>query len=176
MDRTGEVDRARAGDREACARLFSRHWTVVRGWMCGALGDPHEAEDLTQQTFVRAFTRLRQLRDPACFEPWLRSIARSVLRNRMRRPPAQILRSERRVADPADLAGDAEMREHVRGALARLARNDRVILSLAVVEELPLARVSRFLDIPVTTLRRRLARAVARLGRSLEREGIRHAV
>jgi len=176
MDENEEIRRARSGDREACGRLFSRHWPLVRGWMLGVLRDPDEAEDLTQQVFLRAFTRLAQLRDPERFLPWLRAVARSVARNRLRRPAAPVRVVERESGDPAVRAQIAETRESVRRALGRLGARDRVLLTMVVVEELPLAGAARFLDVPVTTLRRRLARAAGRLGRSLEREGIRHAV
>jgi RNA polymerase sigma factor (sigma-70 family) len=80
------------------------------------------------------------------------------------------------VSDPAEDVAAAEERDRVRRALRRLGRRDRVLLSLVHVEDLPLAQAARFLDTPVTTLRRRLAAAVSRFRRSLEREGIRHAV
>jgi len=176
MDTVEEIIRARDGDRDACARLFAQAFPTVRAWMCGILGDPVEAEDLTQQTFLRAFERLGQLRDPERFWPWLRAVARSVARNRLRRRTPPPPRPERVVADPADDAARDEESRTVRRALRRLPRRDRVILSLVHVEDLPIAQAARFLDLPVTTLRRRLAAAVARLGRALAREGIHHAV
>jgi len=125
MDETALVGRARDGDRDACARLFTEAFPTVRAWMCGILGDPVEADDLAQQTFLRAYERMGQLRDPARFWPWLRAVARSVARNRLRRrsPPAP--RLERVVSDPAaDAARDEECRT-VRRALRRLSRKDR---------------------------------------------------
>ena len=79
------VERARTGDREACSRLFAESWGIVFVWMLGFTRDRAEAEDLTQQASLRAFTRLPQLRDPARFLPWLRKIARSVASMRRRR-------------------------------------------------------------------------------------------
>ena len=79
------VERARTGDREACSRLFAGSWGIVFAWMLGFTRDRVEAEDLTQQASLRAFTRLPQLRDPARFLPWLRKIARSVASMRRRR-------------------------------------------------------------------------------------------
>ena len=80
-----EVELARAGDRDACSRLFARSWRTVNAWMLGFTRDRMEAEDLTQQTFLRAFTRLPQLREPTRFMPWLRKVARSVAIGRPRR-------------------------------------------------------------------------------------------
>ncbi len=152
MDEMELVGRARDGDRDSCARLFAEAFPTVRAWMCGIIGDRAEAEDLTQQTFLRAFERLGQLRDPGRFWPWLRAVARSVARNRLRRRSPPSPRPERIVADPAvDVAIDEERRT-VRRALRRLSRKDRVILSLVHVEDLPLAQAARFLDMPVTTL------------------------
>jgi len=48
------VEQARAGDRVACSRLFAANWRLVYGWMLGFTRDRGEAEDLTQQAFLRA--------------------------------------------------------------------------------------------------------------------------
>ena len=72
------MERAFTGDREACSRLFAANWGIVYGWMLGFTRDRIEAEDLTQQAFLRAYTRLPQLRDHARFLPWLRKVARTV--------------------------------------------------------------------------------------------------
>ena len=164
------VLKARGGDREACARLFAANWSTVYAWMLGFTRDRGEAEDLTQQAFLRAWTRLPQLRDPARFMPWLRTVARTVAIGR-RRPRPVVLRPEPIGDDPSVSLEHRETREQVGRALDRLTPDDRSLLLLVFVEEIPLARVAALLETPVTTLRRRVADALKRFRVVVEREG-----
>ena len=169
------MEHARAGDREACSRLFAANWPVVYGWMLGFTRDRAEAEDLTQKAFLRAWTRMPQLRDPARFLPWLRKIARTVALGR-RGTPEVALRPEPVGADASAAVEHRERRQRVEAALGRLSAPDRSLLHLTYVEELPLARISALLDIPVTTLRRRIARALSRFRIAVERERRTHGL
>jgi RNA polymerase sigma-70 factor (ECF subfamily) len=164
------VETARTGDREACSQLFAANWRIVYGWMLGFTRDRILAEDLTQQAFLRAYTLLPQLRDPARFLPWLRKIARTVAL--ARRPGTEVRLQPEPAGD--DTAGVVEHRETerlVQNALARLSPRDRSLLLLFYVEELPLARIAALLETPLTTLRRRVARALLRFRVSVKREG-----
>lgn len=168
---TDDILRARDGDREACSRLFARHWRTVRAWLLGYTRDPGEAEDLTQQTFLRAYERLRQLRDPERFLPWLRKVAQTVARNRRRRGEPTGLEVEPVSEAAADAVERTEDRKAVAAALERVSRADRSLLALVYAEDLPLAQVARLLELPVTTLRRRLAASLRRFRVAFDREG-----
>jgi RNA polymerase sigma-70 factor (ECF subfamily) len=171
MSELDDIQLARTGDREACSRLFHRHWRTVYLWLRGRVASHEEAEDLTQQTFLRAYPRLRQLREASRFLPWLRRVAQTV--GSRRRSRAYTLERELRVGpeNPADLAVRRETRQVVQRALAKLPHRERSLLLLAHAEELPLAQVARLLELPVTTLRRRLAAALRNFRHALEREG-----
>ncbi|MEN8150053.1 MAG: sigma-70 family RNA polymerase sigma factor [Planctomycetota bacterium] len=168
-----QVEAARRGDREACAALFAAHWSMVHAWMLGFTRDRAEAEDLTQQAFLRAWTKIAQLREAGRFLPWLRTVARTVALGRPRRR-APVLRPEPVGDDPALALEDRERARRVDRALARLPSLDRSLLLLVYTEELPLARVAALEDMPVTTLRRRLADALARFRAAAQREGVTH--
>ena len=165
MEETDEIQRARRGDRDAASRLFARHWGTIHAYVLGQTGDRDRAEDLTQQAFLRAWAKLPQLRRPDRFLPWLRRVARTVVLNGRRGLEPRIEpRSE--APDPAAVAESGEDRAHVDRVLAGLGKNDRTLLLLVHLEELSLASVSRLLEIPVTTLRRRIERATARFERA----------
>lgn len=166
-----EILAAQGGDLDACSRLFARHWRTVRAWLTGFTRDRDEVEDLTQQTFLRAYERLRQLRDPDRFMPWLRKVARTAALSRGRR--REIVRCGLTpVGESAAAAAERrETRSLVARALDRLPRRDRSMLALVYTEDLPLARVAALLDLPPTTLRRRLAAALDRFRRALESAG-----
>ena len=76
------VEEAIAGSSAAERRLYRRYAPVVRAYCrCAAFGDDSRADDLVQETFVRAFRALGGLRDFARLRPWLYSIAANVCRD-----------------------------------------------------------------------------------------------
>jgi RNA polymerase sigma-70 factor (ECF subfamily) len=75
VDDAALVVAARAGDRAAFGQLYQRHAGMIHGLLLAHV--PHgEAEDLTQDVFVKAMRGLHELRDPAAVGPWLAAIAR----------------------------------------------------------------------------------------------------
>ena len=83
------VNAAQRGDREAFGELFSRFEQTVYAVALRRLGDHNEAEELCQDVFLQAMTKIGQLREPACFGGWLRSITHRLAINRIvRRAPA----------------------------------------------------------------------------------------
>src|SRR5262245_48169265 len=87
------VRRTLAGDREAFAQLYDRHARLVRAVAADA--GPGRSDDAVQETFLRAYRGLADLRSPDAFAGWLVGIARKVVRETHRRPGAAPL--------PADL-------------------------------------------------------------------------
>jgi RNA polymerase sigma-70 factor (ECF subfamily) len=68
------VGLARSGDRDAYGELIYRYQRQIYGLACVLLGDRSEAEDITQEAFLRAWLNLDMLSDPAKFAPWVRRI------------------------------------------------------------------------------------------------------
>lgn len=156
------VNRALAGDRESFAELVRRYQGGVQGLAYHLTGNFADAQDVVQETFVTAYTRLDQLRSPERFGSWLRTIAQNECRARWRRQGATApLGAE--PADPAR-AADEEMERgerwaHVRRVLARLPEPSRLTLTLHYLSDWPYADIAEFLDVPVTTVVGRLHRA-----------------
>ena len=69
------VAAAARGDREACGDLYGRYSRAVHGVLVARL-PPSDAEDVTQDVFMHAFTRVKDLRDPMAFAGWICAIAR----------------------------------------------------------------------------------------------------
>jgi RNA polymerase sigma factor (sigma-70 family) len=77
MDRNSDaelVDTARAGNRQAFGDLVNRYQRQIYGLACILLGDRSEAEDIAQETFLRAWLNFDLLSDPRKFGPWVRRI------------------------------------------------------------------------------------------------------
>ena len=101
------VLRARAGDHAAYGELVARHQGRVRGWLRHLCGDHAEADDLAQEAFVRAWTRLGDLKDAARFSSWLMRIAYN-----------EFLQSRRRAQKHKRLAERLATEQDVHGSMA----------------------------------------------------------
>ena len=77
--------RVSSGDIEAFGSLVARHERLIVSICRSMLGDEHDALDAAQDTFVRAYLSLGQLRDASRLRGWLRRIARSVCANKRKR-------------------------------------------------------------------------------------------
>lgn len=134
------VEAARGGGAAASpafAELYRRFVRVVHG-IALAHVSPADADDVTQEVFVRVHRGLPSLLDPAAFPAWICRLARNVAldhaRAGRRRPPATPLPDGR--AAPAAPATDDELRERVLRALARLPDAYRETLLLRLAEGL----------------------------------------
>jgi RNA polymerase sigma factor (sigma-70 family) len=84
------LERATKGDEVAFAQLVTQHRVFVYTICLSQVGHAAEAEDLTQEVFVRVFHDLAGLREPEKFLRWLRQVARNVCRMWWRRRPSRV--------------------------------------------------------------------------------------
>ena len=76
---------AQKGDRKAFALLVERYWDRLYRWLIHLSHDRHAAEDLTQETFLKAFAGLRLFREGSNFRAWIYRIAHNCFVNQQRR-------------------------------------------------------------------------------------------
>jgi len=153
---------ARAGERGAADELARRHYPAVLAALARQLGDPEEARDVAQDTFLAAFRGLAGLRTPRLFAVWLRRIARNQAHQVGRRraqAPAQIPLEQAPEAPAPALTREQRL---VRRALERLSRADREVLLLDGVGALTGAEIAAALGISRVAAYARLARARGR--------------
>ena len=156
---------AQTGDREALGRLLEGVQSRMRGYLRMLTRDAARADDLLQDVFLIAVRKLVFLRDPALFRPWLYRIATREARRRG--PPVGTPLDE--VAEPAGTDAleqaliDAETRARLRARVAELPPRSREVIALHYFEEMPLHDVAAVLDVPVGTVKSRLAYGLSRL-------------
>ncbi len=170
------VERARAGEPEAFARIVERHQGAafrVAWVLCGNAAD---AEEATQDAFVKAHGALGRFRTGSPLRPWLLAIAANEARNR-RRAAGRREHLALRVAGEAPAAASpsseslalvADRDAGLRAALARLGDADREVLWLRYFAELSEAETAAALDCRRGTVKSRTSRALARLRAELE--------
>lgn len=170
---------ARAGELWAQEALYQRYARMVLALSQRILAGRDDADDLAQDAFVYAFTRLDTLQNPQAFHAWLRSIVVRTASKRLRRQrlltrlglrrsepiePDSMISSEA----PVDVA--VELR-HVYSLVEKLPSEEHVALVLRRVEGMELLEIADEMKLSLATVKRRLASAEARLARATTKRG-----
>jgi RNA polymerase sigma-70 factor, ECF subfamily len=173
------VARVRAGDSEAFRGLLERHGRAVFRLAFRMSGNEHDAEEVVQETFLRAYRRLGDFEERAQFGSWLHRIAANcaydLLRGRSRRsarfspldaegePPDAV------AADPgADrLLAGGEVRQRVKVAMARMSELERSAFTLRHLEGLTTAEIADALGLPAEAAKQSVFRAVRKVREAL---------
>jgi RNA polymerase sigma-70 factor (ECF subfamily) len=158
-----------AGDLQAFERLVERHRDVVFRVVARLVPSDHEAEDITQDTFLRAFHRLERYRGEAPFRSWLLRIAHNTavthVTNAGRVPTHPLDAAGEEIAGAVEPGGPAEQlerrerRERLDTKLKGLGRAHRTVLVLRDIEGLSYEEIARITDSPVGSVKARLHRA-----------------
>lgn len=127
------VQLAMVGDQRARAGLYERFGSYVHG-VALSYADPDDADDIVQDAFVRAFDRLRALREPAAFGSWLAQIARNLARMKRRRD-LRLAPIDDQTPAP-DRSSDAVDGVEILAAIRSLPEAYRETLMLRLVEQL----------------------------------------
>jgi RNA polymerase sigma-70 factor (ECF subfamily) len=178
---------ARAGDPSAFSTLVERHTTAIYALAEKLLRDADEAEDATQETFIRAYNRLETFCGRSTFATWLYRIGINIchdhLRRRLRRQQIQehymeirdIDRSwpaECHSIDPEHAVLALEKCQTLSRALGQLSINYRTTLLLHDIEGLTISKVATLTKVPLSTAKSRLRRARLTLVTLLNEQGL----
>lgn len=161
-DDSALVAAAVAGDREAFAEIVRRHQGFVYGACMRVVKNPALAEDVAQETFLRAWRGLGDFRGDSQVRSWLYRIAYNLSLNavtRAREVPTDTIPERVAATGPAQAAVNAEMGEAFRTAVAQLPEDLREPLVLREVDHLSYEEISQRLDLPLNTVRTRIFRA-----------------
>ena len=165
------IDQCLNGRPDAFRQLVLRYERPVMSYLTRRLGDPEAAEEVAQESFVRAYFRLGTLKKGDAFFAWLLGISQRVMLESFRRHRRERGLSE--AADPVDPStdaatdGDSELAE----AVAALPDVYRDVTVLRYFGGLSCAEVSERLGVPLGTVTKRLSRAYGLLRESLASPG-----
>jgi RNA polymerase sigma-70 factor (ECF subfamily) len=175
------VSRARTGDAEAFRQLVERHSRPIFRVAYRMTGNQHDADDVVQETFLRAYRQLDSFEERANFSTWVHRIAINCSLDFMRvrgrhgkhlvpvnddEHPQRELASE--APQPDRLVLSAELQQHVSQALERLSGNERTAFVLRHFEGMPVEEIGRTLGIQVSAAKHTIFRAVKKLREALE--------
>lgn len=172
--------RTAAGDRDAFDAIVAGHSASVYRLARALTRDPAAAEDVLQQTFLSAWQAAPQFRGEASVRTWLLTIARHAAqrhRERAAREPvddtpleALGIRAGWGGPSPETLLLAAESRDRVAAALASLDADDREVLTLRDLEDVPGETTARLLGLSLAAMKSRLHRARLKLAAALTKE------
>ena len=184
------VDRAEAGDAQAFETLVIRYQDRVYNLLCRLTGSGEDAEDLTQETFLKAYRALSSFRRGSKFYTWLFRIAvnagyshgrKRALRQRVEgvsldaptnldREHDPAWRDQMSTADPgpSEELEKRQLCERVRRGLAKLDDDFRAVVLLRDIEGMDYGSISETLDISYAAVRSRLHRARSKLAHVLK--------
>lgn len=177
------IERVRGGDTAAFGVIVSRHWDRIYSRAMHLLKNREDAEEVTQDTFIRAQRGLESFRGDAALSTWLYQIATNLSHNRYwywwrRKRDASMSLDQTFGPDgevtlenllpsseptPGEEALTGEFMEQVTKGMERLSRKHREVLTLRNIHNLSYEEIAEELKISVGTVKSRIARARERL-------------
>jgi RNA polymerase sigma-70 factor, ECF subfamily len=168
------VLRAQTGDHEALDALLKRVQTPLFRYIQSLVTETALAEDVLQEVFLRMYRKLHWLREPELFRPWAYRIATNEAFRQLKR---QRLWSERMGEEellaqlpalPTHTSFAAEWAAQLPHMIAALSPASRAVIALYYLHELSLEEVAAVLEIPVGTVKSRLAYGLSQLRKQMK--------
>lgn len=171
------IQRAREADEEACQLLVDLHRDAVFRLAYLLLGDAHDAEDIAQETFIRAFGALDRFDATRSLRPWLLSITANLARNRLRSISRYWSTLQRFRWRQDSFAPDVEIQNQQQAeahllwrAVRQLNTAEQEIIYLRYFLEHSVDETADVLGIPTGTVKSRSHRALKRLRHILQQD------
>lgn len=177
QDEAALIDRARGGETSAYSELVRRYQSLAHRTALAVAG-PADADDVVQESFVKAHRALGRFRPGAPFRPWFLRIVTNEARNRRRsagRRANLAIRSAAAEPDRAqpsaeDSALAGRRRAALRAAIDRMNERDRLVVTCRYLLELSEEETARVLRWPKGSVKSRLSRALDRLAAAMPAE------
>ena len=163
------VLRAKSGDGEAFGVLYETHLTPVFRYAFIRLGNKEEADDIAQETFLRAYKAIDRFEvTTENFLPYLFTVARNLLINKGKKKTPTLLTGEDMAKESGDLRADSfaverEQKEVIREALTTLTDTEREIIELRFFAERSYAEIAILTEKREDAIRQHVARALRKM-------------
>ena len=168
------VGKAKSGDRDAFSELVRRHQHLVFNVSYRFMRDMTLAEDMAQESFLKAYRLLKGFRGDCSFRTWMYRVTSSVclteLNRRKRRGEVEFGPQHDTSAENAPEAGNADFMEHVRRCVHKLSDRYATIMTLYYLNGTSYDEIAEAMEIPVGTLKTWMFRARKQLRRIVEKE------
>lgn len=174
------IARARNGDTKAFGKLVEHYQNRIFSVAYGIIGSRHDAEDIAQDTFIKAYQGIGGLKTEAAFYGWLVRIAINTSLNykksghKTRTIPLDAISEPVYQGETPDAYVENRAGiERVETLLTELPPEHRAVLVLREIEGLSYEEIAAMLDIPLGTVKSRINHARERLRRAVKEKGVR---
>ena len=171
------ISRARRGDDEAFRLIFERYGRPIISFIYDMVGQRDLAEELTQETFVRAYKNIGGLRDETKLSTWLFGIAKNVARESIRsryKDDSKVGIDDDRVMElsdnnilPEDALLNKELNGVIQSALGALDEDKRLVFSLKVFQQRSYEEIAEITGFSIPKLKTDLHRARTEMRRRI---------
>jgi RNA polymerase sigma-70 factor (ECF subfamily) len=171
------IARARRGEDEAFRLIFDRYGRPIISFIYDMVGQRDLAEELTQETFVRAYKNLKTMRDDTKLSTWLFGIAKNVARESLRykhRETSKVEIEDDRVIEISDgklppdrQLLDKELNGVIRNALSALDEDKRLVFTLKIFQQRSYEEIAEITGSSIPKLKTDLHRARAEMRRRI---------
>ncbi|RYD74674.1 MAG: RNA polymerase sigma factor [Sphingobacteriales bacterium] len=171
------VVECKQGSKKACYELYRLYSKAMLNVAFRIVGDIAEAEDVLQEAFLHAFSKMQDFRQETTFGLWLKQIVVSRSINLLRKRKMEFADVDEEIENiPAEEAPDDDETQYkvalVKEAMKELPEGYRVVLSLYLLEGYDHEEISQVLNITENTSRTQFLRAKRKLSEILKRKGI----
>lgn len=167
------IHRAKNGEQDAFGLLYEEHLTPVFRYAFARLGNREEADDIAQETFLRAYKAIDRFEvTTENFLPYLFTIARNLLINKSKKKTPVSMTGEEMERQSGELHADAsalerEQKEVIQRALAHLTESEREIIELRFFAERSYAEIAILTEKREDAIRQQVARALRKMRQQL---------
>jgi len=185
MDQAALLKRLQAGDKDAFAAWVSESQRGIYGYCLRMTGHPEDAQDLTQEVFVRAYRGIRAFRQQSQLSTWLYQIAHNACIDHLRRNnKAKVLSIQAQEEQPGpDMAVDTQplpeqrvvLRENIaalKECLETLSRSHRAVTVLRHMQDMSYQEIAAVMKIPLGTVKSHICRARQHLKDCMADKGV----
>jgi RNA polymerase sigma factor (sigma-70 family) len=159
------IREAKLGSKEAFTLLMERYKDYVYRYTFGMLGDSMEAEDVTQETFIKVYYALSKLENEAAFGSWLTQIMSNLCYDRHKKKKINIIELNDQVYE--NKTEQQQLRLSLTEAIQKLSIEHREVIVLKDVQGYSYDEISEMLNIPLGTVKSRINAARLRLRNEL---------
>lgn len=177
-----KIKQVKKGDQSAFEEIVNFYQNKVFQICYRMLGNRHEAEDIAQEAFIRAYVNIQTFDEKRKFSTWLYRIATNLTIDRIRKKkPDYFLDAEIKGSEglsmysqlsaeqplPEEEVESLELQEYIQQQIMDLPPKYRTVIILRYIDELPLQEISEILDMPVGTVKTRIHRGREALRKKL---------
>ncbi len=166
-----------AGDKQAYAHIINKYKNPLYGTILRMTKNPHDAQDLVQEAFIKVYEQLEKYNQTGSFSGWLYRVAINHCMDEFRKKRYQMKQVEMdsvhdvNAEHPEVVFMKKEKSRQLERLIGTLPEDERLIILLRYINELSYDAISDLVGVPLSTVRNKLHRAKRKMRKMVKREG-----